>query len=421
MFKKITLKNGLRIIATPLKNTQAITLLILVATGSKYESKEINGISHLLEHMVFKGTKKRPKTLDIAKELDKVGGIYNAFTGKEIMGFWVKVDAKHFDLACDVISDMIFSSLFQEKEMEKEKRVIFEEINMMKDSPQGYVLDLWEKLLYNNQPAGWPIAGEKETVSGVSRKNIIDYLRSQFVAGNVVISVAGNFETRAVISRMRKFFGEFKKIESLAKKPTIEEQISSQVLLHFKKTDQTHLCLGVRTFDLFKPERYPLALIAGILGGVMSSRLFIQVRERKGLAYYIRTLSEHYTDSGYLVTHAGVDNKKISEAIKIILREYKKLKTKKIPKDELSKIKDNIKGHLYLGLETSDAWASYTGSQEILKRKILTPDEECNLVEKVSQDDILKVATIIFQPEKLNLALIGPFKDEEKFRSLLKL
>lgn len=420
MFKKTTLKNGLRIITTPLKNTQAITILILIGTGSKYESKEVNGISHLLEHMAFKGTRKRPRTLDIAKELDKAGGIYNAFTGKEIMGFWAKVDAKHFDLSCDVVSDIIFNSLFKEKEIEKEKKVIFEEINMVKDNPQGYVLELWEKLLYGDQPAGWMISGEKETVAKISRKKILDYLKLQFVAENVVISAAGNFDTKEAILKIKIFFGKFRKTKPPTKKPTFEKQASPQVLLNFKETDQTHLCLGVRAFDFFKPERYPLALLAGILGGVMSSRLFIKVREKRSLAYYIRTLAEHYTDTGYLVTHAGIDNNKVSEAIEIILKEYKNLKTKKISKEELSKIKDNIKGHLYLGLETSDAWASYTGSQEILKRKILTPAKECALVDKVTQNDILKVAKNIFQPKKLNLTLIGPFKDKRKFEKILE-
>jgi len=304
--------------------------------------------------------------------------------------------------------------------MEKEKKVIFEEINMMNDNPQAYILDLWEKLLYGDQPAGWMIAGEKETVAKVSRENLLDHLRSQFVAKNVVISLAGNFKSKKAIPKIKKFFEKFKEASPLSKIPTVEKQAFPRVSLNFKETDQAHLCLGVRAFNLFKPERYPLALMAGILGGIMSSRLFIKVREKKALAYYIRTFPEHYTDSGYLVTHAGVDNKRVFEAIKIILREYKDLKTKKVSRGELSKIKDNIKGHIYLGLETSDAWASYTGLQEILKREISTPEEECALIEKVTQNDILRVAQDIFQPRKMNLSLIGPFKDEKRFLKLLK-
>ena len=421
MFKKTILKNGLRIITFPMKNTKVITLLVLVATGSKYEKKEISGISHLLEHMVFKGTKKRPQTIDIARELDRVGGLYNAFTGKELMGFWVKVDASHFDLAADVLSDMIFDSLFKGKEIEKEKKVIFEEINMMKDNPSKYVLDLWEKLLYGDQPAGWLISGEKETVKKISRKDILDYFKKQLALTNVVVSLAGNFKEKKAISKIEKFFGKFKKIKPFSKKPTKELQDSPQVLLNFKETDQAHLCLGVRTFNLFQPERYPLAVISVILGGIMSSRLFIKIREKRSLAYYIRTFPEYYTDTGFLVTHTGIDNKRVGEAIKIILNEYKNLKTKKVPKIELKKAKENIKGRLYLGLETSDAWATFLGSQEILKREILTPAKECREIDKVSQTDILKVAKDVFQPKKLNLTLTGPFKQKQKFKKILKI
>jgi predicted Zn-dependent peptidase len=421
MFKKTTLKNGLRIVTYPMENTQAVTVLILIGAGSKYERKDVNGLSHLLEHMAFRGTKNRPRKLEIAKELDRVGGFYNAFTSKELMGFWVKVDSKHLNLSCDILSDMIFNSLFEEKEIEKEKKTIIEEINMYLDTPQNYILDLWEKLLYGDQPAGWLTLGEKEIVNKISRKDILIYLKSQFGAKNAVISLTGNFQEKEGLSKLNKFFGRFKKIKTPFKKTVIERQKTPQILLRQKETDQTHLALGVRAYDIFSQKKYPLAVLANLLGGIMSSRLFLEIREKRGMAYYIRTMAENYTDTGYLVTHAGVDNKRVGEAIEIILREYKKLKDKKVPKEELQKAKDNIKGHLYLGLETSDAWAVYLGAQEILQRKISTPKEECKMIDKVSQDDILKVAREIFRPQKLNLALIGPFKDEERFEKLLVL
>ncbi len=421
MFKKTTLQNGLRIITYPVGNTKALTLLILVATGSKYERKEINGISHLLEHMAFKGTKKRPHTSDIAKELDKVGGIFNAFTGKEFMGFWVKVDSKHFNMSCDVLSDMIFNSLFKEEEIEKEKGTIIEEINMYLDTPQAYVLDLWEKLLYGNQPAGWMIAGEKETVKKISRRDIVNYFNAQFSAKNTIICLAGNLREKEALSELKRFFRAFKKGKSPSKKTVIESQKIPQILLKVKETDQTHLALGVRAYDIFSPKKYPLAVLANLLGGIMSSRLFIEIREKRGMAYYIRTTAENYTDSGYLVTHTGIDNKRVEEAIEIILNEYKILMEQKVPKEELQKAKENIKGHIYLGLETSDTWASYFGIQEILQKEILTPEQECAMIDKVTADDIFKVAKEIFRPERLNLALIGPFKEKEKFQKLLKL
>lgn len=422
--QKTVLKNKLRIITHSIPSTKTITLLVLIGLGSKYEEKKVNGISHLLEHMFFKGTKKRPNTLSISKELDRVGGVYNAFTGKEFMGYWVKVDSKHFDFSCDILSDMILNSVFSSKEMEKEKKVVFEEINMMKDNPQGFILDLWEKLLYGNQPAGWLISGEKENVASITRKDILDYFSSYFSAENVVISVAGNLDDKKIIPKIETFFKNFQEKISPTKRATIEKQIIPQVSVDFKKTGQVHMCLGVRTFDIFDSRKAVLSVIAGILGGMMSSRLFIKIREKKSLAYYVRTLSEHYSDTGYLVTHAGINSDKVIEAIKIILKEYKDLKTKKVSDQELSKIKENIKGRIYLSLEASDAWAAYFGTQELLKKEILSPEEKCALIDKVTASDILNVSKEIFQDNRLNLALIGPFKDKkdkEKFQKLLKI
>ncbi len=421
MLEKVTLKSGLRLLLYPMQNTKAITLLVLVASGSKYETRNINGISHFLEHTIFKGTKRRPTTLDIAKELDGVGGAYNAFTGKEVMGFWVKVNEKHFRLAADVISDILFNSLFKAEELEKEKKVIFEEINMIEDDPQHYVLELWERLLYGEQPAGWMISGSKETVAHISREDIIRYFKRCFFAENAVISLAGNFANRKAIPEIEKFFNKFGKTKALSKKITIERQVSPQVLLHFKETGQTHLCLGVRAFDLFSPKRYVLEIISAILGGSMSARLSVEVRQKRGLAYYVTTSLGQYTDTGYLVTEAGVDTKRVDEAIKIILKEYQKLKTKKITQSELNKVKDNIKGRLALSLETSDAWAAYWGEQEVLKRRVLTPEEECAKIDKVGFNDIQRVSREIFKKEKLNLALIGSFKEKERFEKLLNI
>lgn len=419
-FKKTRLANGLRVITYPMKATGAVTLLVLVGTGSKYETKKINGISHFLEHMVFKGTKKRPRTFDIARELDRVGGVFNAFTGKEYTGFWVKVGRTHLDLACDVLSDMLFNSLFKEEEMKREKKVIFEEINMIKDNPQSYVLELFEELLYGDQPAGWMISGTRKTVAGISRKDLVGYLQKQFTGKSAVVALAGNFKEKEARAKIKKYFASFSKKKPKNKKPTKEAQKKPRALIHFKKTDQSHLCLGVRTFDLFDKRKYALAVLSTLLGGIMSSRLFIEVRERRGLAYYIRTSPQFYTDSGYLMTQAGVSNKGTEEALKVILREYQKIKEKEVSPEELKKAKENIKGKLYLGLETSDAWASFLASQEVLQKKISLPAKECAMIDKVSSKDVLKLAQEIFRPEKLNLALIGPFKQKKEFERILR-
>jgi predicted Zn-dependent peptidase len=418
MFKKTTLKNGLRIITVPQKGTKAVTVLVLVATGSKYEKKEINGISHFLEHMFFKGTKKRPTPITIAEPLDRVGGIYNAFTGEEYTGYFAKVDAKHFDLALDVISDIYLNSKLDSKEIKKEKRVIIEEINMYYDHPSSYVQSLWNKVLYGDQPAGRDIAGTKESVSKISRKQLADYMKTQYTASNTIVCIAGNI-SKNVEAKAKRYFSKIN-IGNIIEKPlVIEKQTQPESLVNFKNTDQTHFCLGVRGYNLFHAHRFTLELLGLILGGMMSSRLFIKVREELGLAYYVKTGVSSDPDTGCLVTQAGVDNKRAGKAISAVLKEYKRISQNKISSKELKKAKDHFKGKMSLFFEASDARASFYALQELLENKILRPEEIYAKINKVSVNDILKVSKDIFQPQKLNLALIGPFKDKTKFQKLL--
>ncbi|XOB42687.1 MAG: M16 family metallopeptidase [Candidatus Nealsonbacteria bacterium] len=420
MFKKTTLKNGLRIITVPQKSTQAVTVLVLVKTGSKYEKKDVNGISHFLEHMYFKGTKKRPSTMDIAETLDKIGGIYNAFTSEEYTGYYAKTIATEFETALDWVSDIFLNSTLAEKEIQKEKGVITEEVNMRLDHPMTYVHVLWSKLLYGDQPAGWDIIGTKENISKMTRKRLIDYMSSQYVASNTIVCVAGNINSDLVIKKVKKYFSKIKEDEPAKKQSVVERQSSPEIIIQTKKTDQTHLCLGVRAYNLFHVQRHAQKLLAIILGGMMSSRLFAKIREKLGAAYYISTISEANPDSGYLLTQIGVDNKKVETVISAVLEEYKKISKQKVSASELKKTKDYIKGKTALLLEPSDALASFFANQELLEGKILTLKEIFKKVDKVSSNDILKVAKDIFQPQKLNLALIGPFEDKEKFKKILK-
>ncbi len=420
-YKKTTLKNGLRIITVPQKGTQAITVLVLVATGSKYEKKEISGISHFLEHMFFKGTKKRPSTIAIAETLDKVGGIYNAFTGQEYTGYFAKVDASHLDLALDWVSDIFLNSKLDPREIEKEKGVIIEEINMRFDHPTSHVQVLWNKLLYGDQPAGWDIAGTKESITKINRQKLLGFLNNQYVASNSIVSIAGKIKNSQVIDKVKKYFLRIKTSQFPKKPKVFEKQTKPECLLHERKTDQTHLCLGVRTFiNLFHRQRYSQEILGIILGGMMSSRLFIKIRERLGIAYYISTAVSADADTGFLVTQAGVDNNKVELSISAILKEYKEISQRKVPKKELQKAKDCLKGKMALILETSDARASFYGLQELLEKKILTPAKIYQRIDKVTQDDILKVAKDIFQPQKLNLALIGPFEEQKRFKKILR-
>jgi len=419
-YQKITFKNGLRLVTIPMKNTQAVTVLVLVGTGSKYETKNINGISNFLEHMLFRGTKKKSSKVKLIEPLDKIGGEYSAFTGQEYTGYYVKVDAKHLDLALGLVSDIYLNSRLDKKDIEQEKNIIIEEINMYLDEPSRYITDLWDKLLYGDQPAGWLISGEKENVKKIKRQDFVDYLRNHYSSKNTVITIAGNIN-KGISEKAEKYFKGINSIESKNKQKVIQKQNKPKILLEHKKSDQSHICLGVRGYDLFHKDFYVFYLLSIILGGGMSSRMWIGVREKQGLAYYVFCYTRSDSDTGFLVTHAGINNKELDKAIKIILEEYKRIRDKKVSQKELRKAKDFIKGKAILSMESSDAQAVFYANQELLENKILTLEEKFAKIEAVTADDIQRVARDIFRPEKLNLALIGPFKDKTKFQHLLKI
>lgn len=423
MFKKTIFENGLRLITAPMENSNSVTCMILVGAGSKYETKDINGISHFLEHMFFKGTKNRPTTLSISETLDSVGGEYNAFTSKEITGFWAKVDKRHADTALDWLSDIFLNSKFDEKEMEKEKGVIIEEVNMYLDTPTAYVGDLWEELLYGDQPAGWKVIGEKTNIMAFDKQKLLDYYKSHYSPKNTIVVVAGYIDCKGIEQKVRNYFKDIKDALPKPKLAVEEFQKEPAILLQNKKTDQTHFCLGARAYNLFDKRRYALALLAVILGGNMSSRLFIKIRERNGLAYSIHTSTDIFTDTGYLMTQAGIDRKNLEKSVKFILEEYKDLKNKKITEKELQKAKDYIKGTMALSLDASDRQASFYGLQELLEKNIFSPEEKFAEIDAVCADDIKKVAEDIFLPEKINLAVLGPVdeEDHERIKKLLKI
>jgi len=421
MFRKTTLKNGLRIIIVPQKSTKAATCLVLVGTGSKYETKKVSGISHLLEHLLFKGTKKRPDKLDIAEPLDAVGGMYNAFTGEDYTGYYAKTDASHFNLSLDIISDIYLNSTLNPKEIKREKGVVIEEINMYHDNPMAHIQSLWTKLLYGDQPAGWDIAGTKESVLGITRKEIFNYMKNQYNSSNTIVCIAGGIsDINQVINKIKKHFYNIKKKETFKKTKVKENQKKPAFITENRNTDQTHFLLGVRGYNLFDKRRWALELLSLILGGMMSSRMFSEVREKLGLCYYIKTSTSVDPDTGFLVTAAGVDNLRIEKAITAVLKEYKKIAKTKISQKELKKVKDHFKGKMALSFESSDALASFYGIQELLEDKILTPDQICGIINQVTVSDISKVCQDIFKPEKLNLALIGPIKNKEKIWKLLR-
>lgn len=418
-YEKKILKNGLRIISIPNKDSLAATILVLVEAGSKYEKKEINGLSHFLEHMCFKGTTKRPRAIDISAELDSMGAQYNAFTGHEYTGYYAKVEARHFDKALDVVADLYQNPLFNEQEIEKEKGVVVEEINMYEDLPQRKVQDLITKLLYGDQPAGWSIAGEKEIVRGLKKSDFLKYRGEHYVASATTVIVAGKFDEKNIYKKIEAKFKNVIQGKKFGKIKTAEIQTMPNILVNFKKSDQTHLVMAVRTHDTYDKRNYTLELLAHILGGSMSSRLFQRIREEMGAAYYVRAYNDSFTDHGYLAIAVGVDNSRVLDVLGAILDECKKIRDIKIEEKELQMFKDSMIGNTVLGMETSDAIASYYGAQEILRKPIEGPTEFARKILKVTAKDVMKEAELIFRDDKLNLALIGPFDTDEHFAKIL--
>jgi predicted Zn-dependent peptidase len=419
-FTKKVLKNGLRVVTVPMKDNPTVTVLVLVEAGSKYETKKINGISHFLEHMCFKGTLKRPKGVDISKELDALGSQYNAFTAQEYTGYYAKSDAKHFKKILDVVSDIYLNSTFPEAEMQKEKGVIIEEINMYEDMPHRHVQDLMMKLLYGDQPAGWNIAGEKKNILDMQRDDFVKYKSEHYLPEATVLVVAGKVTEKQVLEEVKKIFGDVKNGSKGVKIKTIEDQTKPKVLLKFKETDQTHFVLGVRGYDIMSKRNPELAVLGGILGGGMSSRLFVKLREEMGVGYYVRAMNDSFTDHGFFQISAGVDNKRIDEVLEAVLAECRKLKDSKVEEEELNKVKECLIGNMKLSLESSDDIANFYGGQELLKREIHDSEQKAQEIRKVTAEQVQAMAKDIFKDSGLNLALIGPFKDDKRFLKGLK-
>lgn len=425
MYQKQTLSNGLRLLTAPMPQVKSVTALVMVEAGSRYETKKTNGLSHFLEHMIFKGTKKRPSSLAISSLIDGIGGAFNAFTSKEYTGFYVKAAREHLELILDVLSDMLLNSLLSPKELDKERGVIIEEINMYEDQPQSRVWELFEQLLYGKSPLAWRVSGEKENIRQISRPDMLRYINKMYHSRAIVIGLAGDLRLESRSSKLEfvvsKYFADVPKGRENAFLKADDAQKRPQSLTYYKKTDQAHLVLGVRGYPLDHPNEYPLSVLTTILGGNMSSRLWLEVREKRGLAYYVHSGSDFFHDCGYFTSAAGLRLGSVEDAIKVILEQFGKLTAKFVSAEELARAKDFLKGRMILRLEDSYHVASFYTSQELLKKKIETPEEVLAKIDKVTAEDIQRVAKDIFKTQKLNLAIIGPFKGEGKFSKLLKI
>ncbi len=444
-----SLSNGLPVIFIDTKAFPTLTTLLLVGAGSRFENEKNNGIAHFFEHMAFKGSKKYPNSFVISSTIEGLGGIFNAFTGKDHTGYWIKATTEHFETVIDVIADMVQNSLLLPEEINREKGVIAEEINMHEDMPQRKVGDLFERLLYQDSPLGYDISGKKEIIKTFQKHTFDDYIHHLYQPNNAVIVVAGGLNnvrhrvfssasppkggspkrlTQKQVSPLSYYlkvieekFSGWRNGEKASFQKVEERQTRPQLLLKHKKTEQTHFCLGFRAFSFFDSRKYALSLLSTILGGGMSSRLFIEVRERLGLCYYISTGRELYHDVGNMVTQAGVANNldKLKKAIELILKEHQKIVKGEVKREELKKAKELIKGRLLLSMEDSFNVASFFGTKKLLQNEIETQEDVIKKLEKVTVDDIVSIASDVFKPERLNLAVIGPFEKKEEFEKVL--
>jgi len=418
---EIRLKNNLPVFLIKMPQSKTATVLVMYRTGSKYEDRKTSGLSHFLEHMFFKGTEKRPNTLVLSAELDSIGAEFNAFTSKEYTGYYVKTPKNKIGVAVDVLSDMLTDSKFDSEEIEREKGVIIEEMNMYEDNPRMHIEDVFESCLYGDTPAGWDTIGFKENILGFKREDFIKYFNSQYGTKSMAIFLAGNFSEKEIKKTLEDGFFKVPKNNYKNKVKVIEKQNKPTLKIKKKKTDQITLSLGFRAFPANHKDETALKLLSIILGGSMSSRLFIELRERRGLAYFVRASTEFYTDSGYIVVSAGVPKIKLEESLQVILSEYQKLKEELVDPKELKRAKDLLAGKIIVGMEGTDDFTSWYGQQFITRNKFLSPEETLKNFKKVSAQDIQRVAKKLFNNNGLNLAIIGDIKDNKKISNILKI
>ncbi len=421
MYQRTVLKNGTRLILVPDDHTSSATLFVLFRVGSRYESQKINGVSHFIEHMMFKGTKRRPRTVDISRELDAVGAEFNAFTGKDVTGYYVKIESKHFDLALDILNDMIHNSKFEERELQQERKVIMEEIHMYADNPMMHIEDMIEGEIFRGASLGMNIAGDEKSMHSITRQSMLAYRDAYYTPSRTVVIAAGNFGDNA-FAQIGKMFGSGRPKKSGRDFAVYrKKQTTPRVALEFKETEQAQLALGFPAFSYDDKRLSALSVLGNILGGTMSSRLFITVRERKGLAYFVRAGVDVYEDTGSFVVRAGLTKSRIIEAIKTICDELSRVKKNGVSASELKRAKDNIGGRLALELEDSSDLASFYGKQELYQGKIKSPAEKLALINAVTAAEVKAVAREIIRNEAASLAVIGPFKDEKKLLQAVKL
>jgi predicted Zn-dependent peptidase len=420
VYSKTQFANGLRLLTAPMPHTKSVAISIYIGAGSRYETPPEAGVSHFLEHLTFKGTAKRPEAQVISEAIDGVGGIINAATDREYTVFYAKVARPHMELALDVLCDLVYAPLLEQVELDKERKVVLEELASVADSPGQQVDLLLDSLLWPDQPLGLDVAGTVESVKGLTRDVVVDYVRRQYVPNNMVVAVAGNVEEDEIVSLLEPTLGSMKPGEPTSMFAAIDGQDAPRHSLLYKRTEQTHVQLGLHALPLGHPDRHALDLVSVLFGESMSSRLFVELRERQGLCYDVSSYVSHFKDTGSFSIYAAVDPSNGARAVDALMIELRRL-AEGIPEEELHKARELSKGRLLLRMEDTRAVSGWLGGQEILTSKILTPEEVVERLDAITADDLTRTVRNILRNDKLNLAVVGPHRSDRRFASLLTL
>ena len=420
MYQKTVLDNGLPVLTSSMPHTRSVSMAIFVGSGSRYESDEIAGLSHFLEHLLFKGTKNWPTARELSEAAEGVGGIIDASTDREMTVFWCKVAKPHFRRVLSVLVDMLLNPIVDPTEVEKEREVVLEELRMTNDYPSNRVDLLIDEALWPAQPMGRDVGGSQESVKGITRQQILDYMAQQYTPSNAVVAVAGDITHDEVVDLLSESLKDWESAQPISWYPVQNGQEAPRVRVEQRKTEQAHLCVGLPGLPLSHPDRYTLGLMNVILGEGMSSRLFLELREKQSLAYDVHSSINLFRDCGSLVVYCGVEPSKSTKAITSILGQLNGLQ-ENIPQSELEKAREMSKGRLLLRMEDSRTVAMWMGAQEMLTNSVRTVDEVVERLDQVSTGDVEQVARDLIREDQLNLAVVGPYRSEKRFLNLLKL
>jgi predicted Zn-dependent peptidase len=419
VFERQMLSNGLRVLTAPLDHAQSVSCFVMLSAGSRYERADNRGIAHFAEHMFFKGTERRPTSRDLTSTVDGIGGEFNAFTGKEYTGYFVRCAGENRDTALDVLLDMLRNSKFDPEEIEREKGVILEEMNMYNDTPRDRIGTVYEELIFGDNPLGWETLGTKETIRGTERDTFLDYVEHWYTPDRMVVGVSGMVGD-GLVPMLEELLGDMQPNGAATFPPVeLDRSPGPHVRVQKKDADQAHICIGVPSYPVGHPDRYPLQLLSTVLGGGMSSRLFLEVRERRGLAYYVHGSAHSYTDTGTLVAQAGVDITRIDQAIEVITEQFQRMADEPVPADELEKARAFAKGRFVLQTESPQGLIMFGLRREVLEGKAVEPSEVLAGLDAVTVEDVHRVAQELIARNALYVAAIGPFDDESRFVELV--